>query len=55
MTRQLATAPASIKLGGAVRYHLDDLTAFIEENRRASTTDQGAKADTDAITDLTGI
>ena len=44
-----------IKLGGAVRYHLDDLTAFIEENRRASTTDHGAKADTDAITDLTGI
>ena len=39
--RWAGTGPSYIKLGGAVRYDLAVLEAFIEASRRRSTSDRG--------------
>ena len=36
--------PRFIKLGGAVRYDMTDLSAFMESGRRTSTSDPGPEA-----------
>ena len=36
--------PRFIKLGGAVRYDMEDLRAFMESGRRTSTSDPGPEA-----------
>ena len=42
--RWSGTGPPFIKLGGAVRYRRSDLEAYIEAQRRQSTTDTGQAA-----------
>ena len=42
--RWAGTGPRFIKIGGAVRYDPEDLTAFIESSRRSSTSDAGEEA-----------
>jgi hypothetical protein len=37
--RWLGIGPSYLKLGSAVRYSFDDLTTFIEENRRTNTSE----------------
>ena len=39
--RWAGTGPSFLKIGGAVRYDLAVLEAFIEASRRSSTSDQG--------------
>ncbi len=39
--RWSSRGPRFLKLGGAVRYELADIEAFIEASRRASTSDPG--------------
>jgi len=42
--RWAGRGPHFIKIGAAVRYSIDDLTAFIDRNRRRSTSDKGEVA-----------
>ncbi len=43
--RWAGNPPHFVKIGGAVRYDLSDLEAFIEAGRRTSTSDQGQGVD----------
>ena len=44
--RWAGRGPRFVKLGGAVRYQLADINAFVESGRRASTSDAGPQSAT---------